>query len=191
MEGPSDGLHEKQKHGRRKASLAFIIIKNCWNMWYDRETIWSKCRWWRHEQGKKSQNKMIVDGIEDCKTFSYRSEGNVSDVLAGQPKFRWITIKLTTIYYRHQHIELRKIAYWRCIKAGYQIMNIVEGKQNKNTDYTTLIKVSDFTFFKKTWWISMKRACRRLSWTFMRKREFFQPVNSVNWWQTAFEWDSV
>ena len=32
-------------------------------------------------------------------------------------------------------------------------------------------------FCAKTWWISMKRACMRRSWTFIRMREFLPPVH--------------
>ena len=48
-----------------------------------------------------------------------------------------------------------------------------------------------FFFFAKTCWISMKRAYMRRLWTFVRMRELFPPVNSVRWWQAAFEWGSL
>ena len=58
--------------------------------------------------------------------------------------------------------------------------------------YTSLLEnYSNLIFFAKTWWISMKIACMRRPWTFIRIREFFPPVNSVSWWQAAFEWGSV
>ena len=43
-------------------------------------------------------------------------------------------------------------------------------------------------FFAKTWGISMKHACMRRSWTFIRMHDFF-PV--CRWRQTAYEWGNV
>ena len=40
--------------------------------------------------------------------------------------------------------------------------------------YTEKILLKDPVFFCETWWISMKRACMRRPWTFIRMREFFR-----------------
>ena len=52
-------------------------------------------------------------------------------------------------------------------------------------------KVSDLIYFAKTWWISMKRACIRWPWTSTLVLNLLPPVNSVSWWQEAFEWRSI
>ena len=47
------------------------------------------------------------------------------------------------------------------------------------------------TSFSKTLWISIKYACMRRPWTSIGMYEFFLRVNTVSWWQAAFEWGSV
>ena len=54
----------------------------------------------------------------------------------------------------------------------------------------TLQTTNKFFFFVKTWWISMKRACMRRSWIFIRIREFLTSVNNANNWGSALDSDS-
>ena len=46
--------------------------------------------------------------------------------------------------------------------------------------YTTLSEKYPTFVFAKTWWFWMKHTCMRLPWTYICKREFFLPANSIS-----------